>query len=164
MAQSRARWSVAAILLLAGVCAASRPPQRLGPNAKPRAVSDEDWTPRFEVEAPSGRERPQAQQGEREPAAEIPNAAREHPRCPAVLPPKPLATPLPTFPKAGHGNLKIHFVIGTDGRLHKLAVLNSAGRVADSKAVNTLRQWRYKPAMCNGIPMEAEGTVEFPGW
>jgi TonB family protein len=69
---------------------------------------------------------------------------------------------LPAFPKAGHGNLKIRFVIGTDGRLHKLAIVNSGGDAADSKAFNALRQWRYEPAMCNGVPMEAEGTVEFP--
>jgi len=135
MVQSRARWSVAVILLLAGACAASIPPQRPGPHAKPRAVSDADWTPPFE----------------------------EHGYCPALLPPKPLATPLPAFPKAGRGSLKIRFVIGTDGRLHKLAVVNSAGRAADSKAFNALRRWRYKPALCNGVPMEAEGTVEFPG-
>jgi TonB family protein len=74
-----------------------------------------------------------------------------------------LATPLPAFPKTGRGHVKIRFVIGTDGRLHRLAVVNSAGRAADSKAVNALRRWRYEPALCNGVPMEAEGTVEFPG-
>ena len=132
---SRVGWGVVVILLLAGVCAASIPPQRPGPRTKARAVSDADWTPAFE----------------------------EHGRCPAVLPPKPLATPLPTLPKAGRGNLKIRFVIGVDGRLHKLAVVNSAGRAADSRAFNALRQWRYEPATCNGVPMEAEGTVEFPG-
>ena len=71
--------------------------------------------------------------------------------------------PLPAFRKPGQPNLKIRFVIGVDGRLHKMAVVNSAGRAADSKAVSTLRQWRYTPAMCNGVPMEAEGMVEFPG-
>ena len=85
-----------------------------------------------------------------------------HSRCPAVLPPKPLATPMPTLPKAGRRNLKISFVIGVDGRLHKLAVVNSAGRAVDARAFNTLRQWRYEPATCRGVPIEAEGTVEFP--
>jgi len=132
---SRACWNVVSILLLAGVCTASIPPQRPGLHAKPRVVSDEDWTPPFE----------------------------EHGQCPAVRPPKPLATPLPTFPRGGRGNLKISFVIGTDGRLHKLAVVNSAGRAADSRAFDALRQWRYEPATCNGVPMEAEGAVEFPG-
>jgi TonB family protein len=116
------------------VCSASIPPQRPGPHAKGRAVSDADWTPPFDT----------------------------HDHCPAVLPPKPLATPLPAPPKAGRRNLKIRFVIGVDGRLHKLAVINSAGRAADSRAFNALRQWRYEPATCNGVPMEAEGTVEFP--
>ena len=132
---SRVGWGVVVILLLAGVCAASIPPQRPGPRTKVRAVSDADWTPPFD----------------------------SYGRCPAVLPPKPLATPLPTLAKAGRGNLKIRFVIGVDGRLHKLTVVNSAGRTADSKAFNALRQWRYEPATCNGVPMEAEGTVEFPG-
>ena len=131
----RARWSAFAILLLAGVCAASIPPQRPGPQAGPGAVSDADWVPPFE----------------------------DHASCPTMRPPTPVATPLPAFRKAGRASLKVRFVIGIDGRLHKLAVVNSAGRTADSKAVNALRQWRYKPAMCNGVPMEAEGTVEFPG-
>jgi len=134
MMHSRSRWSAVVLLLLAGVCAASVPQQRLGPQSKERTVSDDDWTPRF----------------------------AEQNRCPAVHPPKPLATPLPALPKSGRGTLKISFVIGTDGRLHKMAVVNSAGRAADSKAFNALRQWRYEPATCNGIPMEAEGTVEFP--
>lgn len=131
---SRALRSVVAILLLTGVCAASIPQQKPRPLAKQRTVSDDDWTPPF----------------------------TEQNRCPAVHPPKPLATPLPALPRSGRGNLKISFVIGTDGRLHKMAVVNSAGRAADSKAFTVLRQWRYEPATCNGVPMEAEGTVEFP--
>jgi len=126
--------SVVVIMLLAGVCAASIPPQTLGPHRKARSVSDDDWMPRFDA----------------------------HNRCPAVLPPKPLATPMPVLPKTGRRNLKISFVIGVDGRLHKLAVINSAGRAVDSKAFETLHQWRYEPATCNGVPTEAEGTVEFP--
>jgi TonB family protein len=131
---SRARWSFVAILLLAGVCSATISPKGPGPYAKPGAVSDADWVPPF--------------------------AEQSH--CPAILPPKPLTTPLPAFRNAGRANLKIRFVIGIDGRLHKMAVVTSAGRAADSKAFNALRQWRYEPAKCNGIPMEAEGTVEFP--
>ena len=135
MVRVRASSCAVAILVLAGACGATVPPQRPGPHAQPGTVSDENWMPNFE----------------------------DHPRCSATLPPKPLATPLPAFQKVGRANLKIRFVIGVDGRLHKMAVVNSAGRAADSKAVNALRQWRYKPAMCNGVPMEAEGTVEFPG-
>jgi TonB family protein len=131
---SRARGCAAVMLLLVGVCTASIPRQRLGRNTKPEAVSDAEWVPPF----------------------------ADH-RCPSALPPKPLATPLPAFPKAVRGKVKMSFMIGTDGRLHNLMVLNSAGRAADSKAFNALRQWRYQPATCNGIPMEAEGTVEFPG-
>ena len=74
----------------------------------------------------------------------------------------PLMTPFPAFPKGRCGSLKIRFVIGTDGRLHKMAVINSAGHVADSKAFNALRRWRYEPATCNGVPIETEGIVEFP--
>lgn len=103
---------------------------------KTRAVSDEEWTPSF------------------------PSASAYY--CPAMLPPKPVATPLPQLPSVGGGKLKLRFVIGIDGRLHNLDVLNSAGRTADSKAVETLQHWRYEPATCNGVPMEAEGSVEFP--
>jgi TonB family protein len=130
----RARCSIVVTMLLAGVCAASIPPQTLGPHRKARSVSDDDWMPRFDA----------------------------HNRCPAVLPPEPLTTPMPVLPNAGRRDLKISFVIGVDGRLHKLAVINSAGRAADSRAFSALRQWRYKPATCQGVPIEAEGTVEFP--
>ena len=133
--RSRACYCAFAVLLLAAVCAASIPAQKTRPQARPGTVSDADWAPSFD----------------------------EHPSCPALRPPRPLATPLPAFRKAGHANLKIRFVIGIDGRLHKMAVVNSAGHAADSKAVDVLRQWRYTPATCNGVPMEAEGTVEFPG-
>ena len=132
--RSRVRWGIVVILLLASVCSASIPPETTGSHRKTRSVSDADWNP-FE----------------------------EHGLCSASLPPKPLATPLPALPKAGRGTLKISFVIGVDGRLHKLAVLSSGGRAADSKAFDALRLWRYQPATCNGIPTEAEGTVEFPG-
>ncbi len=130
----RVHHHLVAILLLAGVCGASIPSQR--PPCHPHAatVSDDEWMPPFD----------------------------EGPRCSPVLPPKPLATPVPAFARTGRGSLKIRFVIGTDGRLHKLAVVNSAGHTADSKAVNALRRWRYEPATCNGVPMDAEGTVEFP--
>ena len=123
-----------AVLLLTAVCTASIPAQTR-PQARPGPVSDEDWVPSFDD--------PQS--------------------CPALRPPRPLTTPLPAFRKVGQTNLKIRFVIGIDGRLHKMAVVNSAGHAADSKAVNVLRQWRYMPATCNGVPMEAEGTVEFSG-
>jgi TonB family protein len=123
------------MLLLVGVCSASIPPQRLSRIGKPGRVSDDDWAPLY----------------------------AQHNSCRAVLPPKPLMTPLPALPKARRGKVKISFIIGTDGRLHKLVVLNSAGRTADTKAFNALRQWRYKPATCNGVPMDAEGAVEFPG-
>jgi len=132
--RSRACCGVVVTMLLVGVCAASIPPQTLGPNRKTRSVSDDDWMPQFDA----------------------------HNRCPAVLPPKPLATPMPTLPKTGRRSLKISFVIGVDGRLHKLAVINSAGRAVDARAFSALRQWRYEPATCRGVPIEAEGTVEFP--
>jgi protein TonB len=103
---------------------------------KSTAVSDDDWVPPF------------------------PSTSAYY--CPAMLPPKPVATPLPALPKSAGGKVKVRFVIGIDGRLHKLAVLSSAGRAVDIKAVKALQRWRYQPATCNGVPMEAEGSVEFP--
>jgi len=131
----RTRCFASAILLLATVCVASIPPQKTRPQTRHGTVSDTDWVPPFD----------------------------NHASCAAIRPPRPVAMPLPAFRKPGQAKLRIRFAIGVDGRLHKMAVVNSAGRTADSKAINTLRQWRYTPALCNGVPMEAEGTVEFPG-
>ena len=50
--------------------------------------------------------------------------------------------------------------VGTDGLVSRSAVLESAGSDFDRNAEETVRKWRFKPALCQGIPFETTVDVE----
>jgi TonB family protein len=82
--------------------------------------------------------------------------------CEATRPPEALATPNPLLePPDTSAKIKVSFIIGTDGRVHSPLILESAGSVEDRMVLDVVRSWRYRPAMCNGVPTEAEAKVEF---
>ena|SRR6478672_706887 len=91
-------------------------------------------------------------------------AAMAHPaartECGAVQPPQALATPDPLLGETDL-NAKVSFIIGTDGRVHSALILESAGPNEDRTILDAVRFWRYRPALCNGVPTEAEAKVEF---
>jgi TonB family protein len=82
--------------------------------------------------------------------------------CGAGQPPQALATPDPLLDDAGpNSRVSVSFVIGTDGRVHSALILESAGPSEDRTILDAVRFWRYRPALCNGVPTEAEAKVEF---
>jgi len=82
--------------------------------------------------------------------------------CEAADPPEALATPDPLLDLTGKGaKVTVSFIIGTDGRVHSPLILESAGLPEDRTVLNTVRSWRYRPAMCNGVPTEAEAKIQF---
>jgi TonB family protein len=82
--------------------------------------------------------------------------------CGAVQPPQALATPDPLLDEADlNTKVSVSFVIGTDGRVHSALILESAGPNEDRTILDAVRFWRYRPALCNGVPTEAEAKVEF---
>jgi TonB family protein len=82
--------------------------------------------------------------------------------CEASEPPEPLATPNPLLDIAPpSAKVSVSFIIGTDGRVHSPLILESAGAAEDRTILDTVRSWRYRPAMCNGAATETEGKVEF---
>ena len=84
------------------------------------------------------------------------------PACASVEPPQALTTPDPVLTYAvGGRNVKVSFIIGTDGRVHSPLILESAGIAGDRRVLQTVRTWRYRPATCNGVPTETEGKIEF---
>jgi periplasmic protein TonB len=93
---------------------------------------------------------------------EVPRSARPAP-CEDARDPEPLTTPDPLIddPTAEHAKLSVSFIIGTDGLVHSAFVLNSIGDPQDRAALNAVSSWRYRPALCNGIPTETEGRIEF---
>jgi len=93
--------------------------------------------------------------------ADVPHVS-SRPACADVQPPQALTTPDPLFTNSADGrNVKVSFIIGTDGRVHSPLILESAGISRDRRVLQTVRTWRYRPATCNGVPTETEGKIEF---
>jgi len=84
------------------------------------------------------------------------------PRCGNVRPPEALLTPDPLLPAAEENLLvRVSFIVGSDGHVYSAFVLNSAGPDDDRAVLRTVRQWRYRPALCNGVPTDFEARVRF---
>jgi TonB family protein len=82
--------------------------------------------------------------------------------CEAVQPPQALATPDPLLDETDlSSKVSVSFIVGTDGRVHSALILESAGVNEDRTILDAVRFWRYRPALCNGVPTEAEAKVEF---
>jgi TonB family protein len=83
-------------------------------------------------------------------------------RCEEVEPPQAIATPDPLWIRSDRSRkVKVSFIIGTDGRVHSPLILESAGPRGDRSVLQTVRNWRYRPGTCNGVPTETEGKIEF---
>jgi TonB family protein len=85
-----------------------------------------------------------------------------HNSCEATQPPEALATPDPLLDEPdATAKITVSFIVGADGRVHSPLILESAGNSEDRTVLNVVRSWRYRPAMCNGVPTEAEAKIEF---
>jgi len=84
------------------------------------------------------------------------------PKCGHVRPPEALLTPDPLL-HVQYGNLdvRVSFIVGSDGHVHSAFVLDSGGLDEDQIVLRTIRSWRYRPALCNGVPTDSEARVRF---
>ena len=93
--------------------------------------------------------------------ADVPHTSARS-RCEQTHPPEALTTPNPILaPSDPTVKVKVSFIVGADGRVHSPLILESAGTADDHAILETVRSWRYRPAMCNGVPTETEGKIEF---
>lgn len=93
--------------------------------------------------------------------ADVPHTSARS-RCEETQPPEAITTPNPLLAGADPSvKVKVSFIVGTDGRVHSPLILESAGTTEDHAILETVRAWRYRPAMCNGVPTETEGKIEF---
>jgi Gram-negative bacterial TonB protein C-terminal len=84
------------------------------------------------------------------------------PKCGDVRPPEALLTPDPLLAIQGDDlDVKISFIVGTDGHVHSAFVLDSGGPGEDQIVLRTVHFWRYRPALCNGVPTDSEALVRF---
>jgi len=83
-------------------------------------------------------------------------------QCESTAPPQALATPH-SWVAAIPDNTKIvvNFIIGTDGQVYSPFVLDGSGtHTLFRKLVEEVRRWHYRPALCNGVPTDAEVKVQ----
>jgi TonB family protein len=82
--------------------------------------------------------------------------------CGEARPPQALATPDPSLEEAAsNSKVSVSFIVGTDGRVHSPLILESANPDEDRTVLDVVRYWRYRPALCNGVPTDAEAKIEF---
>jgi TonB family protein len=93
--------------------------------------------------------------------ADVPHTSARS-RCERTYPPEALTTPNPILgPSDPSVKVRVSFIVGADGRVHSPLILESAGSIEDHTILETVRTWRYRPAMCNGVPTETEAKIEF---
>ncbi len=66
----------------------------------------------------------------------------------------------PPAARAAHiqGTVVLHAIIGKDGAVKQVQAVSGPPMLA-SAATNAVRQWRYKPYMLNGQPVEIDTTI-----
>ncbi|HEX8815378.1 MAG TPA: energy transducer TonB [Terriglobales bacterium] len=82
--------------------------------------------------------------------------------CEVSDPPEALATPDPLVEFSGpDSKITVSFIVGTDGRVHSLFILDGDTPAEEGTVLKAVRSWRYRPAKCNGIPIDAEARIQF---
>jgi len=76
--------------------------------------------------------------------------------------PEALLTPDPTLhDQNGDLHVRVSFIVGSDGHVHSAFILDSGGPDEDQLILRAVRAWRYRPALCNGVPADSEARVQF---
>jgi TonB family protein len=84
------------------------------------------------------------------------------PVCGDVRPPEALLTPDPLLHINDDAPLvRVSFIVGSDGHVHSAFILDSGGPAEDQIVLGAVRFWRYRPALCNGVPTDSEARVRF---
>jgi len=84
------------------------------------------------------------------------------PRCGVNRPPEALATPDPLLEVENDDlRVRVSFIVGADGRVYSPFILDSGGPSEDQVVLHVVRRWRYRPALCNGVPTDSEARVLF---
>lgn len=82
--------------------------------------------------------------------------------CENMEPPRMIRGARPQMPRgAGAGENRFWVVIGTDGRVEQGGLIESAGRALDRAAADAMKNWLFRPAMCQGLPIRAKTTAAF---
>jgi len=70
----------------------------------------------------------------------------------------------PTYPQMAkiarvQGSVVLAAIIGKDGTIQNLHVVSTASPLLNQAALDAVKQWRYRPYILNGEPVEVDTTV-----
>jgi protein TonB len=57
------------------------------------------------------------------------------------------------------GTVRLHAIIGKDGTVRELEVMSGHPLLVQS-ALDAVRQWKYRPTLLNGEPVEVDTTID----
>lgn len=97
-----------------------------------------------------------------------PKGALERRQCDDMKQATPLKTPDPMYPTSARqnrmmGNTEVAMTVLTDGSVTDIHLVGSATRSLDDATMQTLKGWKFKPAMCGTEPVVSDihVTVSF---
>ena len=84
------------------------------------------------------------------------------PQCGEVRPPEALLTPDPPLvARDDDRKVRVSFIIGSDGHVYSAFILDGGNPGEDRIVLRAVQLWRYRPALCNGVPTESEARISF---
>lgn len=72
----------------------------------------------------------------------------------------PIAYPMDARERGIEGKLVVYFIIGHNGKIKSIDVVKSPSPIITREAKRTIRKWRFKPGMKNGIPVNVRAKKE----
>ena len=93
-----------------------------------------------------------------------PKGAIERKQCEGFRHAVAVKTPDPMYPKSASqnrmmGDTTVSMTILTDGSVSNIQLIGSAARSMDEATLQTLRSWKFKPAMCGSEPVVSDIEV-----
>ena len=93
-----------------------------------------------------------------------PKGALERRQCKDMVHPIPVRTPDPMYPKSASqnkisGDTVVAMTVFADGTVGDIQVIGSAARSMDEATLQTLKGWKFKPAMCGSEPVVSDIEV-----
>ncbi|HEY3972440.1 MAG TPA: energy transducer TonB [Candidatus Sulfotelmatobacter sp.] len=90
--------------------------------------------------------------------------AIERRKCAGITPPVPVRTPNPTYPRSNSqnglmGDSTVAMTVLADGSVSNIQLVGTATHSMDDATMQTLRGWKFKPAMCGADPVVSDIEV-----
>ena len=86
-------------------------------------------------------------------------------RQPAIQPPAVISRIEPQYTEEAraariNGSVQLKVLVGANGTPRDIRIARSLDAGLDGKAIDAVKQWRFRPAMQDGMPVPYEVTIE----